>query len=198
MIYGEMEVIGISDIPRINTMFYIDTVQWTQWKITLYEDNLEIQSSHGVLVIKYEDILIVDRPLPQAITSKIQNSSKHGSVMAIDYKRAATFGTGEVTKSIIIAGKKSNLANLKYMLMSFLGLKADPLIGDMNPQDIHLLFLLASGINSTDMLLPIFDGNKELISKTFVSLKTKKLVDEYADITPLGAELIEKNERITS
>ncbi|WP_340819005.1 hypothetical protein [Methanolobus sp. WCC4] len=192
MIYGEMEFLGIIDIPRINTMFYIDTSRWDQWKVTLYDDNLEIQTSCSVLSINFKDILIVDRPLPQAIVSKIQNSSRHGSVMAIDYKKNATFGTGEVVNSMMLAGKKSDISNLKYMLMSLLGLKADPLIGEMKPQEIHLLFLLASGVNSSDMLLPIFDGDEELIRRTFVSLKTKKLVDEYASITPQGAELIER------
>ncbi|WP_292468960.1 hypothetical protein [Methanolobus sp.] len=192
MIYGEMDFLGIIDIPRINTMFCINNARWNQWKVTLNDEYLEIQTSCNILTIKFEDILIVDRILPQAILSKIQNSSKYSSVIAIDYKKDATFGTGKVVDSMILAGKKSNIFNLKYLLMSLLGVKADPLIGNMNPQDIRLLFLLASGINSMEMLLPICDGNQELINKTFASLKTKKLVDEYATVTSLGTEMIDR------
>ena len=71
-------------------------------------------------------------------------------------------------------------------------LQANPLIENLSPQDARLLFLLASGVKSKDLLMPIFDEDERLISKIFVSLKAKKLVDEYADITPSGAELIEK------
>lgn len=192
MIYGEFEFLGIADMPRINTIFGVDSTLWNEWNIILKDDEIEIQTCSKNVHICLEDVMIVDRPLPHAIVNKIQNSSKHSSVMVIDYKKDATIGIGEVVSSMIIAGKKTEISNLKHMLMSLLGFSADPLIGTMEPADIRLLCLLASGINSLDFLIPIFEGNESLVNKTFASLKSKSLVDKYASLTPLGMELVDK------
>ncbi|MEZ5334807.1 MAG: hypothetical protein R2741_06030 [Methanolobus sp.] len=184
MIYGEIDFLGIADIPRINTIFGIDNTLWTEWKIVLRDKEMEIQTESRSTWLSLDDILIVDRPLPHAILHKIQNSSRRSSVMVIDYKKEATIGIGEIVSSMIIAGKKSDVSNLKYMLMSLLGFRADPLIGTMKPEDIRLLCLLSSGLNSLDMLLPIFEGDEELINRTFAALKGKNLVDKYATLTP--------------
>jgi hypothetical protein len=192
VIYGEIEFIGIVDIPRINTIFSIDNTQWAPWKVILSDKEMQIQTSDRIIHVNLENILIVDRPLPHAILCKLQNSSRHGAVIVIDYKKNATIGIGEVVSSMIVAGKKSDVSNLKYMLMSLLGVKADPIIGTMKPEDIRLLCLLASGINSLDMLIPIFEGDDEMVNRTFASLKTKGLVDKYATLTPLGLDLVDR------
>ncbi len=192
MIYAEMDFMGIADIPRISTMFYIDNTKWAHWKVNLTDEYLEVHSDTRNILIKLEDILFVDRPLSQAIINKIQNSSRHAAVIVIDYKKAAFIGEGDVLNSMVLAGKKTDISNIKYMLLSLLGLKVDPLVGSMKPEEIRLLCLLASGVNNMDLLVPIFDGNDELLHKTFSSLKAKKLVDDYAAITSLGSKLVNK------
>ncbi|MBP1908240.1 hypothetical protein [Methanolobus bombayensis] len=192
MIYGDIEFIGIADIPRINTIFGIDNTLWEPWKVILTDKEMEIRTDYRSIHLSLENILIVDRPLPHAILSKIQNASRHGAIIVIDYKKEATIGIGEVVSSMIIAGKKSDVSNLKYMLMSLLGVSADPIIGTMKPEDIRLLCLLSSGINSLDLLIPIFEGDDELVSRTFASLKSKGLVDKYAALTPLGIDLVDR------
>jgi hypothetical protein len=62
----------------------------------------------------------------------------------------------------------------------------------MKAEDIRLLCLLASGINSFDMLVPIFDGDDEIVNRTFASLISKGLVDEYATLTSLGTDLVDR------
>jgi hypothetical protein len=192
MIYGEMEFLGIIDVPRISTMVYIDNTKWDDWIIRLSDEHLQIQIESSIKDICLEDILTVDRPLPYAILNKIQNSSKHGAVMVIDYKKPASLGVGDILCSMIFAGKKSDISNLKYMLTSLLGIKVDPLVGNMKPEDIRLLCLLASGVNNVDILVPIFDGDEELLNRTFSSLKKRELVDAYAALTPLGIELVDR------
>ncbi|MDW7733416.1 MAG: hypothetical protein SCH66_13445 [Methanolobus sp.] len=192
MIYGEMEFLGISDVPHISTMFYINPTKWVQWMVRLTDESLEIQTDDSITAIPLKDILFVDRPLSQAIASKVQNSSRHGAVMVIDYKKKATIGIGDILFSMIFAGKKTDVYNLKYLLMSLLGLKVDPLVGSMRAEDIRLLCLLASGVNKMDMLIPIFDGEEDLLYRAFAALKTKDLVDEYASLTPMGVEIVDK------
>ena len=192
MIYGEMEFLGIIDVPRISTMVYINNTRWDGWIVRLSDEHLQIQTDCNTKDICLEDILTVDRPLPYAILNKIQNSSKHGAVMVIDYKKPASLGVGDILCSMICAGKKSDISNLKYMLTSLLGIKVDPLVGNMKPEDIRLLCLLASGVNSVDILVPIFDGDEELLNRTFSSLKKRELVDAYAALTPLGIELVDR------
>jgi hypothetical protein len=192
MIYGEMELLGIIDIPRISTMIYIDNTKWNDWTVRLSDERLEVQIDSKISNIVLENILTVDRPLSYAIISKMQNSSKHKAIMVIDYKKPATLGVGDVLCSMILAGKKSDISNLKYTLTSLLGIKVDPLVGNMKPEDIRLLCLLASGVNNVDILVPIFDGDEELLNRTFSSLKKRELVDGYAALTPLGIELVDR------
>lgn len=187
-----MEVLGIADVPHISTMFYLNATKWVQWNIRISGENLEIQAEHSFTEIPLKNIMFVDRPLSQAIITKIQNTSRHGAVMVIDYKKEASIGMGEVIFTTVLAGKKTDMSNLKYLLMSLLGMKVDPLIGSMRAEEIRLLCLLASGVNKTDILIPIFDGDKELLYETFAAVKAKELVDEYAVLTPLGVELVNK------
>ncbi|AFV23103.1 hypothetical protein Mpsy_0894 [Methanolobus psychrophilus R15] len=192
MIYGEMEVLGIADVPHISTMFYLNTTKWIQWKIRINDENLEIQAEDSITEIPLKDIIFVDRSLSQAIINKIQNTSRHGAVIIIDYKKEASIGVGEVIFTTVLAGKKTDISNLKYLLMSLLGMKVDPLVGSMRAEEIRLLCLLASGVNKTDMLIPIFDGDEDLLYRTFAAVKAKELVDEYTVLTPLGVELVNK------
>jgi hypothetical protein len=71
-------------------------------------------------------------------------------------------------------------------------MKVDPLVGNMRAEEIRLLCLLASGVNKTDILIPIFDGDEEMLHRAFAAIKAKELVDEYAALTPLGVELVNK------
>jgi hypothetical protein len=115
-----MEFLGIADVPHISTMFYLNTTKWVQWKIRVSDENLEILEDDSITEIPLKNIMFVDRPLSQAIVNKIQITSRHGAVMVIDHKKKASIGVGEGIFTTVLAGKKTDISNLKYLLMSLL------------------------------------------------------------------------------
>lgn len=192
MIYSDFDFVGIADIPHISAMFSIDSSKWQNWKVQLNDSFIGIDSKSGRATIDLKSIEYVNRPLSQAIISRIKYSSHSGSIFIIDYKKKATFGDGDVLFSAIFTGRKSEVTRFENFITSLLGIKTDSLVGSMKPEEIRLLFLLFTNVKKVEILIPIFDGNKDLLQKTFVILKNKKLVDDYASLTDKGKEVLEK------
>ncbi|WP_235856238.1 hypothetical protein [Methanolobus halotolerans] len=192
MFYGEMDFYGISAIPHISTMYYIDSSKWDAWKVRLTDENIEIHTASKTDLISLKQIEFVDRPLSHAVANKIQSYTKHGSFLVIDYRQKATIGNGNVLFSLVLAGKKEDVSTLKHLLMSLLGLSANPVAGKLRPEELRLLCLFAADMNKEDILLPLFNNDKTLLKNTFNNLKKKDMVDEYASLTPSGRDIVEK------
>lgn len=194
MIFAEYSFLSIVDIPHISTIFYVDASQWKIRNIQLTDDKiiLKVNNESDSKTIMLKDIESVNRPLSPALSNKIKNSSRHGSFLLIDYKREAKIGNGEILSTLILAGKKTEISSFRYFFQSILGEKIDPLLASVRPEDIRLLVLLDININKVDVLIPIFNGDKELLQKSFSALKSKNMVDDYAQITQKGRELLEK------
>jgi hypothetical protein len=192
MIYGDFDLVGIADIPHISTMFSIDSSKWQEWKVQLTDSFIDIAASSSKMNIDFKSIQYVDRSLSQAIISRIQSTSRSGSFFIIDYKKKATVGKGDSLFSAVFAGHKSEVARFKNFVTSLLGLEKDSLVGNIKAEEIRLLFLLSTNVKKVEILVPIFDGNKDLLQKTFVALKSKELVDDYAGITEKGRDVLDK------
>ncbi|QLC49792.1 hypothetical protein HWN40_05800 [Methanolobus zinderi] len=192
MFYGEMDFYGIAGIPQISTMYYIDSSKWNAWRVRLTDRNIEIIAGTEVIRILLEQIEFIDRPLSHAVANKIQNYTKHGSFLVVDYKQKATIGHGNALFSLVLAGKKEDVSTLKHLLMRLLGLKADPVIGNLQPEEIRLLCLFATGMDSSTVILPLFNNDTALLQRTFNSLKRKDMVDDYASLTSSGMDVVEK------
>lgn len=192
MIYSDFDFIGIADIPHISTMFSIDSSKWENWKVQLSNSFIDIETSTSRMRIDLKSIEYVDRPLSQAVISRIKHTSRSGSFFIIDYKKKATLGDGDVLFSVVFAGRKLEVSRFRNFITSLLGLEKDSLIGSMKAEEIRLLFLLYTNVKKVELLIPIFDGDKDLLQKTFIDLKNKDLVDDYASLTDKGKEVLEK------
>jgi len=190
MIYAEFNLYGITDVPYISTMVSIDSSYWQEWNVRLTDSSIDINFGNETRKLYYQEIEYINRPTCDSIKKKIQNTSKCASFLIIDYRKKATIGHGQTRFSSLFAGKASDISKLKYYLSSRLGLKKNYLLGSMTAEEIRLLFLLAIGEKSSEILLPIFDNNKELIQKSFQTLRKSEFVDEYASITEKGKKIL--------
>jgi hypothetical protein len=187
-----MDFYGISGIPQISAIYHVDSSKWGECKARLTDENLEIRTSSKVSLIPLKQIEFVDRPLSLLVASRIKSSTKHGYFLMIDYKQKATIGNGNILFSLVLAGKKEDVSAFKYFLISLLGSESDPVVGNLMAEELRLLFLFAAGINKADVILPLFDGDSALLQKTFSDLKMKDMVDDYALLTSLGRDAVEK------
>ena len=192
MIYSDYEFLGILDIPHISTMFNVDSSLFKKMEVKVTDRSIEIKTDNNKRTIYLKQINIVDRSLSNAIINKIASVTRNSSYTTIDYKTESFIGYGEVQCSMVLTGKKTEISSFKYFLKSVLGIKVDPLIGSMKPEETRLLLLLGMDINKVDVLLPIFDNDMVLLKKTFLSLKSKDLIDEYSSLTHSGHEVVAK------
>lgn len=71
-----------------------------------------------------------------------------------------------------------------------LGMQVDPLLGNINVEELRLLSLLGDNVRNVEQLTASFDENKDLLYRVFFSLVSKGLVDERAALTPAGLSVI--------
>jgi hypothetical protein len=191
MEYSEIELDFIVGIPQLITNIAISSSQWTRGKVGISDKELWLLMEGDWETIPLKSIELVNRKLPQSIENRIMATSRHSNYIVVDYKKLSLFGTGYVTSSMIFTGDKANIEKLKSYLLTLLGFSADAEYEQLSPEQVRLLFLLSSGITDMDVLLPIFSKDKILLKRAFEVLKKKKLVDDYALVTPSGFALIE-------
>jgi len=191
MEYSEIDLDFIVGIPQLVTNITISDSQWTHGKVGISDQELWLSKRDDWETIPLKSIELVNRRLPKNIENRIMASSRHSNYIVVDYKKLSMFGTGYVTSSMIFTGDRSNIEKLKSYLLSYLGFSADAEYEQLSPEQVRLLFLLSSGITDMDVLLPIFNKDKILLKHAFAVLKKKKLVDEFALVTPNGYAIIE-------
>lgn len=189
----DAELSYITSISQFLTKRSIVSVKWMHGVIGITDTDMWFPSEEGWSIIPLKSIEMVGRQLTGSVGNQILQATKYSNYLVIDYKKQSLFGTGYVTSTMILAGRERDIRKMKNYLLSVLGFKIDTFFGELEPEELHLLCLLASGIDDDDdVLLPIFDGNNVLLKHAFVVLKKRKLVDDYASPTQLGLEYVEQ------
>ncbi|SFM71526.1 hypothetical protein [Methanolobus profundi] len=191
MNYSEVELDYITDIPQLVTNIAISNSQWAHGSVGISDQDIWLPKEGGWDTIPLKAVELVDRKLPKSVVNKIISSSKNSSYIVVDYKKLSLFGTGYVTTAMIFTGDKKNIEKFKSYLMTLLGFSVDAMYGQLEPAQVRLLFLLSTGIKDVDVLLPMFDRDKLLLKHAFNVLRKRKLVDEFALVTPTGLALVE-------
>jgi len=188
----ELELTYLTSVSQLLTKRSLSTVEWMHGKVGVTATDMWFPSNDSWEIIPLKSIEMVGRELTGSVGNQIVQATRYSNMLAIDYKKQSRFGTGQVTSTMILAGKARDIRQMKNYLLSVLGFKVDASFGELEPEESRLLCLLGAGMDNVDMLLPIFDGNKILLKHAFVVLKKRKLVDEYAAPTQLGLEYVEQ------
>ena len=188
----EVEMTYVISVPQLLTRQSLTGIKWMRGTIQITDTNVWLPSENCFEIIPFKSIEMIGRNLTGLVRNQILKSSKYSNHLVIDYKKGSMFGIGDITSTIILAGRVENVRKIKNYLVTLLGFTVDTAFGELEPDETRLLCLLATGINDADILFPIFDRNRVLLKHAFMVLKKRKLVDDYASPTPIGLEYVEQ------
>lgn len=188
----EVEMTYVASASQLLTRQSITGVKWMSGTIQISDTNMWLPSEDGFDIIPLKSIEMIGRNLTGAVRNQILKSAKYSNHLVIDYRKLSKFGTGHATYTMILAGTGENVRKVKNYLVTLLGFTVDATFGELEPDETRLLCLLASGVNDGDILLPVFDGNRILLKHSFMVLKKRKFIDDYASPTQIGLEYVEQ------
>ena len=188
----EVEITYIISVSQLLTRQSLSGVKWMTGMIGISDTDMWLPSEDGFDVIPLSSIDIIGRKFTGAVRNQILKSTKYSNHLVIDYRKKPMFGTGYVTSTMIFAGTAENVRKIKNYLIALLGFTKDATFGELEPEQTRLLCMLASGVNDSDILLPIFDNNRLLLKHSFMILKKRKLIDDYASPTQTGLEYVQQ------
>ena len=188
----ELELVYVPHVPHLVSMRNVSGLNWNNGLVGITGTDIWLPTDEGFEIIPLRSIEIVGREVPGYMVNQIRKITKYNNVLAIDYKKKSNFSSAFVSYTMLFAGSSINIAKLSNHLISLIGFKVDATFADLKPDESRLLCLIAAGIDSFDILGPIFDNNKEKLNHAFVVLKKKDLVDDYASTTQLGFEYVEQ------
>ena len=188
----DIDLVFAPHVPHLASMRNVSGLNWNNGLVRITATDIWLPVEDGFEIVPLKSIEVVGREIPEYMVNQIHKITKHTSVLAIDYKKKSVFSSAFVLYTMIFAGDSKNIAKLSNYLISLIGFKVDATFADIKPDESRLLCLLAAGMDSFDMLGPIFDNNKEKLNHAFVVLKKKGLVDDYASTTQLGFEYVEQ------
>ena len=129
------------------------------------------------------------RQLPASSMRDVLATTGHTSVLVVDYTKQSSFGTHEVTSTIIFAGKKDEIVDIRAQMARLLGLSKYRDL-ELTEHDKKLLYLLSEGLKKKNVLLMIFDGKNEDLQKSFDNLKQAGLCAKSAVLTSKGWDFV--------
>ncbi len=188
----DIEISYILDIPQIMTSINIDEMNWKHDVVTFSDNEIWFPKENDWTIIPFKSIDLVGRKLTSSFINKIHSSSRYTHEIAVDYKKKSMFGNSFVSSTMLFAGPKENVDLIRAHLLDRLGFKSNADFGNLKEEEIRLLNLLAMGIKEIDLLLPLVSQDKDKLRRAFVTLQKMKMVDDYAKLTPLGLEYLEK------
>ena len=188
----EAEMTYITNASQLLTRQSLSDIKWMTGTVGINDTDMWLPLEDGFDVVPLSSIDIIGRKLTGAVRNQILKSTKYSSHLVIDYRKTSRFGTGYVTSTMIFAGTSENVKKFKNYLLTLLGFTIDATFGELEPEETRLLCMLASGVNDSDILIPMFDNNRVLLKHASMVLKKRKLIDDYASPTQTGLEYVQQ------
>ena len=162
---------------------------WQKGTVVLTATELWLPKEDQWDILPLTAIEMFGRQLPASSMRDVLATTGHTSVLVVDYTKQSSFGTHEVTSTIIFAGKKDEIVDIRAQMARLLGLSKYRDL-ELTEHDKKLLYLLSEGLKKKNVLLMIFDGKNEDLQKSFDNLKHAGLCAKSAALTSKGWDVV--------
>lgn len=162
---------------------------WQKGTVVLTATELWLPKEDQCDILPLTAVEMFGRKLPASSMQDVLATTGHTAVLVVDYKKQSSFGTHKVISTIIFAGKKNAIADIRARMARLLGL-AKYMELELTEYDKKLLYLLSEGLKKEPILLTVFDGKKEKLQKSFNNLKQAGLCAKSAALTSKGWDFV--------
>ena len=162
---------------------------WQKGTVVLTATELWLPKEDQWDILPLTAVEMFGRTLPASSMRDVIATTGHTSVLVVDYTKQSSFGTHAFTSTIIFAGKKDAIVDMRARMARLLGLSRYRDL-ELTEHDKKLLYLLSEGVKKKPLLLRIFTGKKEDLQKSFDNLKHASLCAKSAALTSKGWDVV--------